>query len=609
MAYREPGVYTELINNRPNTGFTPNLVPLIIGEGPAYLDYVEVPITRAGVADPSTSATTLSAQVAIYTDSAYSGSISSTATGTYKYAACWLGEDKLGVETHTMPAPPSDITLVSGTTAIDFMLAGDLPTNATGARVFLGVVGTATTTYYSVGDITPASPTLTVTSAPTTAAISLYTTASAIDYVDTLTVNALTSTTSEVLIYTKTADGIPVPIASTSNFAVTAAGTITWTSSSASIPANGSTYYADFVARPADTQYEITFVTSYAELYDAYVGQFMLDPLGTGAQVINPVCLGAYLALESGATGVYVAQIKPNSATYTVPDAEISTLIDDALTKASFIDDAYFVVPMTSNLVAVNKVITHCLEMSTVEERKERVCFLSKKLDNIDTNSSGILESGELNKAVGRLVSLNDKRVRVPFVTSVTKPLSDGSVAELYGEYVCAALAGLASFVPPYRSLTRQKLYNFLSLVGTKGDVTKLTRTNKNKVAQVGYMLLEQVGGEGAPITIRHGVTTKMDNIADREHSIVILADFVAKYLRATLESYIGVYNIDSFLLSKVTASLNVCKNWLTRNRYLIDLQVGNIQQDADNPDTLLIEVSILPPYPCNYIDITILVE
>jgi hypothetical protein len=465
MGYREPGVYTQLINARPNLGFLPNLVPLIIGEGPAYFDHEEVPIVRGSSGDADT-------------------------------------------------LPATKVTDI--------------------ARVYTLVNGVETT----IPDVQ----------------------------------------------YTLTSPNI-----------------ITWNVDAAAKPSPGSTYYVDLEARPEATQYAVTFVTSFSEL-SAYGGQLMKTASGGDATTVNPVYMGAYLALESGAPGVYIIQVEPaDKDTYEVV---MATDIINSLALAETIEDAYYVVPMTDNSEATMAVTNHCNVMSTTEERKERVCIISLGIAN-PAASTGIFSSAEILSAVSEVESVLNKRVLTPFISSATKTLSDGVLHSLPAEYVCAAIAGLKALLPPQRALTRQRLYNFVDYK----YVTNLTRVVKNRLAEAGFTIIDQPGGTGSAGIIRHGITTKVDNVADREFSVVVSADFVAKFLRDTLEGYIGIYNINEFLKTKVKASITSARNVLIKNDIINDLILGNILQDQDNPDTLLVDVSFLPQYPCNYIDLKILVE
>ncbi len=469
MPYREPGVYVDIVNNRPNTGTAPALYPMIIGEGPEFFDFDDKPIVRAS------------------------------------------GEDLFDV------LPSTKVTAI-------------------------------------------------------------------------------------VEVYTKTSSGEKKVIAATDNYTLTGDNKITWDVDSLDIPADGTTYYVSYEARPEPLQYACTFISSYDELESAYGGHFMKATSGGEATTLNPVALGVYLALESGAAGVYAIQVEPEDKTdYKVV---MATDIVETLEKAATVEGAYYLVPMTGDSTAVGATITHVNVMSQVLERMERVCFVSRDISDPANIALGF-SSAEVAAAVAEVSSIQDFLVRTPFVSHATKVLSDGVLHDLPAEYVCAAMAGLASVLPVQRSMTRQKLYNFVDLK----YAASMRRSYKNMLAGAGFIVLEQSGGSGAPITIRHGITTKVDNVQDREHSVVAIRHFVAKYLRNSLEGYIGKFNIDDFLKTKVNGTLTACKNYLINKSILNDFVVNQILQDTDNPDTLLINISILPPYPCNYIDITLIVE
>lgn len=467
MAYREPGVYLELVNNSPLAGSTPNLVPMIIGEGPKYMDFPSRSVVRSD-------------------------------TG------------------NTDVLPSTKVTAIK--------------------RIFTLV------------------------------------------------------------------NGIETTVSAAANYSLTPPNVITWDPAGPAKPLSNTVYYVDYEARPEVLQYEPTYITSFDQLNAAYGGMFMKTISGGAALTVNPLYLGVYLALESGSNGVYAAQVEPTDKdTYGVV---ISTDIVTALEKASAIENAYFIVPMTSDQTAVGLTINHCVNMSNPLERKERVCFVSKNIAS-PLSPTGIFTSGELDAVVGVLSGNGNKRARVPFVTKVTKTLSDGAEYTLGAEYVCAALAGLAAVIPVSRALTRQRLYNFTSFK----NVTGLRREDKNRIAEAGYIVFEQPGGYGTPATIRHGITSDMSSVANREDSIIRAMDYTSKYVRASLEGYIGTYNIDDKLPTLIAGSVTGAKNTLVRNNIVRDLILNELRQDADNPDSLLLSVGVLPLYPCNYINVELLVE
>lgn len=318
---------------------------------------------------------------------------------------------------------------------------------------------------------------------------------------------------------------------------------------------------------------------------------------------INPVSLGAYITLETGAAGVYVVQVEPaDKDTYEVV---MATDVQAALEKIAAIEGAYYITLMSNDSTAVGAVQTHVNTYSAVLERLERVCFLDKNVAT-PADTVGGFTSGEIETAVAAVSSILDERVRVPFVTTMNKTLSDGNSYALPGYYMCAALAGLSSVLPVQRALTRQSIRVFETI----NHVTSLKRSYKNALAGAGYIVLEQPGGAGGNIVVRHGLTTDTSSAATKEHSIITIKDFVAKYVRNSLDGYIGKFNIDSFLVTKVNGTLKANKSYLVDKKHILnDFIVVSVTQDEDNPDALLLHLRILPPYPCNYIDVILVVE
>lgn len=462
MSYKEPGVYLQLINSRPNTGNPSALVPVIVGAGPAYMDHLKVPV----VADASL-------------------------------------KDVL---------PSSKVTAI------------------------LGISLTLTGAYVDVSNYT----------------------FSAVD------------------------------------------NSITWGSSAPTKPAAGTTYYVDYEARPEAIQYQATFIDSFDKLDSAYVGQLVKSTSKGVASTVNQLYLGAYLALESGATGVYCVQVEPDDKdTYAVVATDFTAALTDVV---AFIPDAYQIVAMSSDSTVQGAVIAHVNSASAIEERKERVAFVAK--DMLSTAANGVVTDAMATEIIGYSGAMKDKRVLSIFVPSyVTKTLSDGNIHQLDGSAVCAALAGMDSVIPVERALTRQKLLNFIAIADNK-----MTRAVKNKIAASGTIVLEQ-NGAGSPIVIRHGVTTDMSNVANREYSIIKVCDYAAKFLRNSLEGYIGTFNIDDFFITKVKGTLTSVFDVLKRNNKINDAKITLVAQDAENSDTLLVVVSIKPPYPCNYIDVTLVID
>jgi hypothetical protein len=149
------------------------------------------------------------------------------------------------------------------------------------------------------------------------------------------------------------------------------------------------------------------------------------------------------------------------------------------------------------------------------------------------------------------------------------------------------------------------KLKSLHELIGVR-----MTRAQKNLLAQCGVMILEQNNGAGTDIVVRHQLTTNMTTVQTRETSVIAVGDFCSKYLRTAVDPYIGKYNITSEVVSMVEASFKTaCDTLKNKLKIINDYKNIKVYQDASNPDTLVVTLSVLPPYPCNYIDITLGLE
>jgi hypothetical protein len=137
-----------------------------------------------------------------------------------------------------------------------------------------------------------------------------------------------------------------------------------------------------------------------------------------------------------------------------------------------------------------------------------------------------------------------------------------------------------------------------------------MRRTEKNKLAEKGVMVLEQEGGQGTPIAVRHGLTTDMSNLQSKEASVVEIGDYAAKFYRSGLKQYVGTHNVTTDLITKVKGSTNTLTNVLIKKDIaLVGSKILQLYQDADNPDTLILKISLKVPYPCNTIEITLYLD
>jgi hypothetical protein len=179
-----------------------------------------------------------------------------------------------------------------------------------------------------------------------------------------------------------------------------------------------------------------------------------------------------------------------------------------------------------------------------------------------------------------------------------------GTEQLINGYYLCSALAGMVGQLPPQQGFTNYPTAGFTRVSGSND---KFSRRQMNVGAAGGtYWAVQEA--IGAALTTRHQLTTDLTSIETRELSITKIVDFTAKMLRGGLRSFIGRFNITQPFLDSLSTVVQGQLNFLIENGVLVGGDLNNIVQDEDAPDTVLIDVTLDVPYPCNYIRLTLVI-
>ena len=170
--------------------------------------------------------------------------------------------------------------------------------------------------------------------------------------------------------------------------------------------------------------------------------------------------------------------------------------------------------------------------------------------------------------------------------------------------YICAAVAGMIGMQPPQQGFTNFPITGFTRVVGSNDKFSE-RQLNIGAAGGVYWVIQEVAGG---PLTCRHQLTTDLTSIETRELSITKVVDFTAKFMRAGLRNFIGKFNITQGFLDTLSTVIQGQLAFLTEAGVLIGGDLNNIIQDKDAPDTVLIDVTLDVPYPCNYIRLTLII-
>ena len=96
-------------------------------------------------------------------------------------------------------------------------------------------------------------------------------------------------------------------------------------------------------------------------------------------------------------------------------------------------------------------------------------------------------------------------------------------------------------------------------------------------------------------------------SVAKRELSITRAIDASAKFVRNGVSPYIGRYNITPAFLKMLNSVIVGQGLYLVREGVLNDFKLSSLKVDELSPDTILVDIDILPKYPVNYIKIQLI--
>jgi hypothetical protein len=112
----------------------------------------------------------------------------------------------------------------------------------------------------------------------------------------------------------------------------------------------------------------------------------------------------------------------------------------------------------------------------------------------------------------------------------------------------------------------------------------------------------------GAPIVARHQLSTDTTSIEARELSITKAVDYCAKFIRVGMRNFMGRSNITQAFLDNLAGVLEGLLAFLVDNGAVIGASPNNLIQDADNPDSILVDVTLDVAYPANFLRVVLIV-
>jgi hypothetical protein len=179
----------------------------------------------------------------------------------------------------------------------------------------------------------------------------------------------------------------------------------------------------------------------------------------------------------------------------------------------------------------------------------------------------------------------------------------NGVTKTLPGFYACAAIAGMVASQPAQQGFTNFPVGGLRGVKGTE----RFSKKQLNVMAGGGTYVLIQDSPDG-PVVCRHQLSTDTTAIETRELSITKVVDFVAKFLRLGVRRFIGTQNVNKDLLDNLSTTVQGLLAFLEERGVLNGSNLNQVAQDASQKDTVIIDVTLDVPYPCNYIRLTLVV-
>jgi hypothetical protein len=316
----------------------------------------------------------------------------------------------------------------------------------------------------------------------------------------------------------------------------------------------------------------LTFDTGIANL-SALVLNAGISPVGTIAATE-----GLFLDIASDALNYSIATV--SGSIVTIRKTFVTGENDDGFYSTTDLNDP----PLTGSLIQ---------EAFSIKVRGDELVTVSGDADR--------LAIAETMQALGQ--SYLDRRFWMTFPDSCAATL-DGLEQILEGFYMNAAVAGMIGQNPPQQSFTNYPMTGFTRVIGS--NKTYSERQLNIMAAGGTYIIIQDV--EGGPLISRMALTTDLTSIETRTDSITKVVDFTAKFLRRGLRNFIGRFNITQGFMDSLGSVIQGLLGFLVETGVLIGANLNNLIQDEDAPDTVLVDITLDVPYPCNYIRVTLVV-
>jgi hypothetical protein len=295
----------------------------------------------------------------------------------------------------------------------------------------------------------------------------------------------------------------------------------------------------------------------------------------------------------------------------------------EALEKLETIEfDILVPLPQQTMSVIFQNCLNHCITMSNLRNKKERVMFTGAIRGLTPENLTGA-ESAAVED-IGILEGIQGDNV-AEILAGNTEDLTNYSVADGFGHtframyfypdeivavvggentiidgfYIGAAAAGLVSGTANIAMPLTQKVISGFNILRDK----TLSVTTMEQLAAAGVAVVQPVAGGGRVIW---GKTTTQSGFPEEEEiSIVFIRDRIAKSLRTGFAGFIGIPEDPDVIPMLTTRAVGLLQSFIGQ-KIITDFTNLVVRRDSVDSRQWNVSVRVQPNYPVNWIYIKV---
>jgi hypothetical protein len=342
---------------------------------------------------------------------------------------------------------------------------------------------------------------------------------------------------------------------------------------------------------------------------------------GLRYEVLDPDLTSTYLVLNHNVVP------NGNQLRVTIVDARDAAFYDAGWVNALEVlttVECDILVPLPNQTITVifQNCLSHCITMSNIANRKERVLFIGAIQGLTPANLTGAQLAAV--EDLGILEGIPNNDITSTLAGNI-QDIANYSVPDAYGEtfravyfypdqivvqagsenvlidgfYIAAAAAGYANADLNLANPFTNKVFSGFTILRNKTFSTMVLE----QLAQAGVTTLQPVAGGGRVVW---GITTSQSGFPEeQEISIVFIRDRVAKVLRSGFAGFIGTPQTANTPIALNTEAVLLLNSLVTQG--LIAGYKGlTVTQDQVDPRQFDIAVSVQPIYPLNWIYIVV---